>query len=876
MSLLHKNKAFSVRDYLFVAVGILGLFWFFLSYASNEPRSIINTSLDKQEASLKAVQALDNLGYQTGDLETQAQFLTNRELLDSLQADLGRRTMIEQLSDTSRAGVYPYIWQVRVSNLQSAARISQDQQSENHALVRLSESGQMIELNNQHGILPERSLNRKALIAAFETDSTLNLWTSLPDSAWDRILNFNLERNYDTEQEGDTLADGNTQSKRSPHEFSRGEIKRLAEYHLKNAGWQPQTLALADLQIKTVQSNTVAELSFHNTEPYLGQSVQIQTSVLPTGALLELNATYNTPNNTVGFSNISQLLRTILIMLFAIATLVIFYFRIRSRAIDTKPALVVSVLAGLIIPAVILLHELSDQVIFGAGAETSDLLGLALRMGFAGAFSTIGFFVIYAVGDSIMRQYWPEKLYGYDYLRQGMVFNRPVGEIMVRSVVIAFLLCGIWSTLLFFFPNLYFDISRNLLTYESAWPPVYLFLNSAWFSGVLIFSIFAVVGTQIYGSFKNSWAPALATMGGMAIVTPCLQAFGPYLQQMLLFAVIGGVFTFIFLKWDFLTTLLSHFIFICMLEVSSGWVVPQSPDLYIFATFCVFLLLVIVMGSLAIAKGKERQSLPNFVPEYVEELAQEQRIKQELQIAREVQQSFLPVQTPQFDELELAAICKPAYETGGDYYDFVRLDDHRVAVMIGDVSGKGIQAAFYMTFVKGVIHSLCREVDSPAEVLKKTNHLFCENAPRGTFISLVYGIVDLNKKTFHFARAGHNPILRITSGNGELEELQPKGIGIGLAQGESFAKHIEEVELSLTADDLLVLYTDGIVEALNEDDTFYGTHRLNSTLKKHKKRSAKDILDILAEDVRSFIGKAKQHDDMTMLVMKLKSTNETQ
>ncbi|MDZ7695106.1 MAG: PP2C family serine/threonine-protein phosphatase [Balneolaceae bacterium] len=128
----------------------------------------------------------------------------------------------------------------------------------------------------------------------------------------------------------------------------------------------------------------------------------------------------------------------------------------------------------------------------------------------------------------------------------------------------------------------------------------------------------------------------------------------------------------------------------------------------------------------------------------------------------------------------MAAICKPAYETGGDYYDFIQLDDHRIAVAIGDVSGKGIQAAFYMTFTKGILHTLCRETESPAEVLKKANRLFYENARRGTFISLIYGIVDLRKKTFRFARAGHNPILHYAAQSQTMDLLQPSGIGLGL------------------------------------------------------------------------------------------------
>lgn len=869
MSLLNKNKAFSVRDYLFVAVGLLGLFWFFLSYASNEPRSIMDTSLDKQSAGAKAVQTLDNLGYKTDIFNTRINFSSNESLLDSLQRQLGRRKMIQTLTDSVYDGIYPYMWEIHFSGAELDRKVTDEsgEPRDMDMIIRLNERGQLIEFLNPRERLPDQIINRKALIFAFQTDSTLKLWTALPDSAWDRMLSFNLEKGYSAVP--DTLR---RKRESFPHEFSREEVRRLAEYHLKAGGWNPEKLSLKEIQIRTVKSNTAAELTFQNTEPNLGQTVRLQATVLPTGTLLSLDASYNNAPSNGNFSSqdILSLIRAIVILLFGIAGIIIFYFRIRARAVDTNPALVVGVLAGLIVPAVILLKGLEEIPLFN-GAGTSDILGLALQMGFGGAFASIGFFVLFAIADSLMRQYWPEKLSVYDYLRQGMFFNKPIGETLIRSEILAFLLCGLWTTLLFFFPDLYYEVQRGFLEYEAVWPVAFLFLNSAWFNLMTVLGIFCVFGTQIYGVSRNIWVTVLAMVSVFALMGPVIQDMGPVLQEILLFVFMGFVFTYIFFKWDFLTTLLSHFLFICLLEVSSGWVVPDSPDLYVFITFCGFLLFISVIGVLAIVKGKERQSLPTFVPEYVEELAQEQRIKQELQIAREVQQSFLPVQTPEFEHLELAGICKPAYETGGDYYDFVPIDDHRVAVTIGDVSGKGIQAAFYMTFVKGVIHSLCREIESPAEILKKTNRLFCDNAPRGTFISLIYGIVDLREQTFHFARAGHNPIIRITSENGQVEELQPKGIGIGLTQGETFARTIEETKLSLSEDDLLVLYTDGIVEALNERNTFYGTQRLNNILKVNKARSAKQILELLSSDVQSFIGSAKQHDDMTVMIMKFKS-----
>jgi len=871
MSLLNKNKAFNVRDYLFAAVGLLCLFWFFLSYPSQEPRSMITAKMDKSTAMAKAMDAFNRLGYTSDNLQPITTFESNRQLLDSLQSHLGRQQAISTLSDSTYPGLHPFYWEMRVTNTryQSSRGGPPNLNRTENTVVRLDEQGRLIEFINPANVTPAQSVNKEALIAAFDANRDLRLWQTMADSVWKNALRFNVEEGYESDpSEIDTTS--MQDSNGNGHTFTRSNIQKLAGYYLQNSAWPVDKLQLSEIQLSTINSSTAANIIFENTNPILGQNVTLDLTLLPTGALISMEAAYNSADNNQGnMPNTFELVRVALIFLFGLATVILFYFRIRSRAIDTKPALVVGVIAGLAIPAVIFLTEWSTTPLFSSTVETSDLLSLAIQMGLSGAFASICFFVVFAVGDSLMRQHWSEKLYAYDFLRQGMFFNKPIGETILRSIVLAFILCGVWSTGLFMFPDLYLDIEHTFLQYEAAWSPVYLFLDSGRFSVIIVISIFAIVGTQIYGVSKNKWISSIVIAIGLMLMTPVMQQMGPVGEELIFSGIFGIALTIIFLRWDILTTLLTHFLFVLMLEASSGWIVGQSPDLYVFVIFCGFLLFNIIAGTLFITTGKERQSLPRFVPEYVEELAQEERIKQELQIAREVQQSFLPVATPEFEHLDLAAICKPAYETGGDYYDFVRLDDHRVAVTIGDVSGKGIQAAFYMTFIKGILHSLCREIDSPAEILKKTNRLFYDNAPRGTFISLIYGILDLKKQTFHFTRAGHNPILKVNARNSDVTELRPKGIGIGLTRGAAFDQNIEELELELNEDELLVLYTDGIIEALNDDHKFYGTKRLNDVLNKYKTQSAADLLRALSKDIYSYIGDAKQHDDMTMVVMKL-------
>ncbi|NIT56603.1 MAG: hypothetical protein GWN00_10330, partial [Aliifodinibius sp.] len=163
--------------------------------------------------------------------------------------------------------------------------------------------------------------------------------------------------------------------------------------------------------------------------------------------------------------------------------------------------------------------------------------------------------------------------------------------------------------------------------------------------------IFAVAATQFYSTHKRKWLASLVVVLGVILIVPTFQNVGPAVSEMVLFGILGIVFLAIFLKWDILTVFFTHFLFVLMLESSSGWLVSGSPDLPAFILLVVFLFGNAVAAVLFIIKGEKEQSLSGYVPDYVEELAQEQRIKQELRIARDVQQSFLPVETPRFKNM---------------------------------------------------------------------------------------------------------------------------------------------------------------------------------------------------------------------------------
>ena len=872
----------SFREYSFIALFLLAGVWFFVGYPSQDPRAVIDDmKLNNHTAEDKANQVLSNWGYPIQRFNGNTSFSSNQGLIDTVQKFLGRDKMIERLRASDYPNMVPFYWETifrpkEDDDQQIAVENQNGRQNPvyNNALIlRLNPDGNPIELINQSNIKPLEKVNRNAIASIFDLphDSVLTFLSSYNDETIYSRFNVNLQPNgkqVDQKRPDRTANLIEALNTGEKIQLIKQDFYSMASFYLKQSGWNFAKLNPDTVEINREDSHNFATTSFNSSDSTLGVALSVDVELTPTGGLLSIRSDYGDALNTNNENGVWEVVQTTFIFLFGLGAVIIFFFRIRERAIDTKPALVVSTICGLAISVVVLLIIFSSNEFLGEVGGWPQIVMALVGAGLSGAGTALAFFVLFSIGDSVTRQYWPQKLDTYDYLRQGMLFNKPIGLMLVRSIALAFILAGLWTFLLWLFPNIWMSIENVFVQERALWAPAYITLSDGVYSMGVVLAVFVGLGSQLYGQFKNKLLSSVLMVISCGIIIPVSGSYGPGSFEFLIAGVLGLGMVLIYLQWDFLTLLFSHFFFLGLLDTAQGWFIGNSPDLHLFVSLVVLMSIFLGIGFVAIAKGKKENLLTRYVPQYVEALAQEERIKQELQIAREVQQSFLPITRPNFEKLDLAAICKPAYETGGDYYDFIQLDKNRLAVTIGDVSGKGFQAAFYMTFIKGILQSLCHEIDSPAEVLKRVNRLFYDNAQRGTFISLVYGIIDLEKQTFTFARAGHNPILRVDR-NSNLEELKPEGIGIGLSK-DHFDEHLEEVELSLEDDNILVLYTDGIVEALSESQNFYGTKRLNKMIKRNVSKSAKEILDLLAQDVNSFIGKAKQHDDMTIMVMKLK------
>ncbi len=245
-----------------------------------------------------------------------------------------------------------------------------------------------------------------------------------------------------------------------------------------------------------------------------------------------------------------------------------------------------------------------------------------------------------------------------------------------------------------------------------------------------------------------------------------------------------------------------------------------------------------------------------------------ERLEQELQVAREVQLKLVPQIMPTIDGMDLDTHFLTAYEVGGDYYDFIEFEDNMPGVVIGDVSGKGTSAAFYMAEFKGVIQTLARTTSDPKELISQANRVFYSNTERQSFITAIVGKYNPATRKFTFVRAGHNPILHCSGKNGSTNFYQPSGLGIGLDSGKIFEEMIRVQTIDMATGDSLLLYTDGLIEARDASNDEFGDERLLNLVSNCNGASAAETKERILSSVMDFIGNTPLHDDLTLIVLK--------
>jgi len=259
-------------------------------------------------------------------------------------------------------------------------------------------------------------------------------------------------------------------------------------------------------------------------------------------------------------------------------------------------------------------------------------------------------------------------------------------------------------------------------------------------------------------------------------------------------------------------------------------------------------------------------------------LAQQQRLEQELQVAREFQRMLLPRAVPKIEGYEFSAINESALMVGGDFYDFFMIDRNHLGVVIADVSGKGIPGALIMAVVRSVLRAEARDTTSPKEALRRVNERLLTDTKDNVFVTITYAILDIPNQRLRFVRAGHEPILvrHQPESTGEdaallaprINQFLPEGMAVGLMPGDIFSS-TEELEIQLTPGDVVLLYTDGAIEAVDVESREYGRPKLVEMLLREGGRSAEELVAELTRDIKRFSSGIPQHDDITLVALRV-------
>ena len=269
--------------------------------------------------------------------------------------------------------------------------------------------------------------------------------------------------------------------------------------------------------------------------------------------------------------------------------------------------------------------------------------------------------------------------------------------------------------------------------------------------------------------------------------------------------------------------------------------------------------------SLTIEKAIEQI---NYIKTMQQEHYQLESIKGDLAVASEIQQAILPRVFPPFPEnasqMDIAASMNPAKDVGGDFYDFFRIDEDRIGFVIADVSGKGIPAAIFMAVCRTLIRATGLRDVKPSECISYTNNLIAEESASSMFVTAFYGIYNIKTGEVTYTNAGHNPPY-VVRANGSIERLpMSKNIIVGFIENFQFS----EETLHLEPGDTLLLYTDGVTEAVDAELKEYGEERVETLLKNTTQMGCQEMIDAVKADVKAFTEEAEQSDDITLLAIK--------
>lgn len=258
------------------------------------------------------------------------------------------------------------------------------------------------------------------------------------------------------------------------------------------------------------------------------------------------------------------------------------------------------------------------------------------------------------------------------------------------------------------------------------------------------------------------------------------------------------------------------------------------------------------------------------------QLVRQEQLQKEMQVAKEIQQTLLPTEFPKLESYEIGAFYEAAKEVGGDYFDFVEVDNDSLGIVVADVSGKGVPGSLVMTMIRTSLRTESRGMKYSDRVLAKVNDFVVGDMKKGMFVTVFYVIIDAKRRRLNYSSAGHNPMILYRGSTKKTYFLNPRGfpIGISLSESDLFSKSVESDAIQLKEDDILLLYTDGITEAMNSRREMFGEERLLKVIRDQGHLPVQPFVEKIRSEVHSFTEGFPQNDDITLVVIKEESSAE--
>lgn len=859
----------ALNNYSWLIVPAAPGFLFFLFFIPMvHPPAHIPEISDSGLVTSESQRFIENAGYEPAQLKPHAVLRSNDGLLNQQIAHLGKSRLIEYIKNGFLHFIPSYYWQVVWID-------TGDHENVNIAMDSYKQPAGIPVFRTTHSpdgaiqqfILEDR---RGTNMVRPATDPTATGQTQADHSQARQL------------QPGQSQSSERQSGQLQPWQFQTGQLQSeipghdIIKHQLRRSVWDNHLMRVDTVYSGEFLDQRVVRVILTPQTDIFEHIPVISLSFTPEGMLqaitheVTING-YEAPDA----EPYAGLIRVLFFIFIILLLLILFFRRIIHRLLDVQGAGFYGLTGGILC----LLHL--TLLLFQASAFTHidpqflQIIALIFAIILVSAVFGLLVFMVSGLGESLAREAWPEKITSLALIRLGYLDSRQVGNSLSAGVLAAFIYLGLASVLYSLSGHSYQNPLENHLFLSQSYllPPWHLMIQNLLLMFMIAGGIFACFLSWAAINKRNTLL--LLILGGASFsLISSYSLVTPDSSLILLIWFIPGLFAaWIYLKYDLLALMLSVFLFLALWQTMDGRVIPDSPDVLLAWSVYILPILFLAAGLYLSEYGKEYGHIPELTPEYILEIAREQRVERELEIARQVHNSFLPSNLPTLEGLEISAKCHAAFDVGGDYYDVIPVDDHRMAFVIGDVSGKGIQAAFYMTMVKGIFQSLVKEIPDPLPLLTRINRLFYENARRGSFISVCYGLIDTRTGQLKYARAGHNPAIWIRAGDPNADMLRSGGMALGLTHGTEFEESLSEVSITMKPGDSLIFYTDGITEALNPRNQMFGDSRLLDEAKKHSTLPARNLLDQLASSVNRFTASTPVSDDMTMVIIRFVKAN---